>query len=417
MRIKNIKEMKQNKIVSAGNKGKSVRSDCYITLELSEKGGITIDLTSKVKALYEKTIIKQLKDILVFFDIKNARVTIEDSGALPFVISARMEAAIKQLLKTEKEYLPDLLLSNQYKTLKDRNRISRLYLPGNTPSLMINAGIHKPDGIILDLEDAVSPDKKFEATFIVRNALRNLDFYGAERMVRINQVPCGLDDLNYVVPHYVNLILIPKCENALQIHAVNERISNLKKKHKLDYDIWLMPIIESAKGVLKSYEIACSAENVVAMAIGLEDYTADIGVKRSAEAEESLWARSMVVNACHATGIQAIDSVFSDVSDMEGLKQNVLKSKALGFDGMGCIHPRQIRVIHENFAPDSTEIAKAKKIVNAFLEAREKGLGVVSLGTKMIDAPVVKRAQKTINLAISTGKISKNWREEENEKI
>jgi citrate lyase subunit beta/citryl-CoA lyase len=178
-----------------------------------------------------------------------------------------------------------------------------------------------------------------------------------------------------------------------------------------------MPIIESAKGVLKSYEIACSAENVVAMAIGLEDYTADIGVKRSAEAEESLWARSMVVNACHATGIQAIDSVFSDVSDMEGLKQNVLKSKALGFDGMGCIHPRQIRVIHENFAPDSTEIAKAKKIVNAFLEAREKGLGVVSLGTKMIDAPVVKRAQKTINLAISTGKISKNWREEENEKI
>jgi citrate lyase subunit beta/citryl-CoA lyase len=417
LRIKNIKEMKQNKIVSAGNKGKSVRSDCYITLELSEKGGITIDLTSKVKALYEKTIIKQLKDILVFFDIKNARVTIEDSGALPFVISARMEAAIKQLLKTEKEYLPDLLLSNQYKTLKDRNRISRLYLPGNTPSLMINAGIHKPDGIILDLEDAVSPDKKFEATFIVRNALRNLDFYGAERMVRINQVPCGLDDLNYVVPHYVNLILIPKCENALQIHAVNERISNLKKKHKLDYDIWLMPIIESAKGVLKSYEIACSAENVVAMAIGLEDYTADIGVKRSAEAEESLWARSMVVNACHATGIQAIDSVFSDVSDMEGLKQNVLKSKALGFDGMGCIHPRQIRVIHENFAPDSTEIAKAKKIVNAFLEAREKGLGVVSLGTKMIDAPVVKRAQKTINLAISTGKISKNWREEENEKI
>lgn len=409
--------MKQNKIVSAGNKGKSVRSDCYITLELSEKGGITIDLTSKVKALYEKTIIKQLKDILVFFDIKNARVTIEDSGALPFVISARMEAAIKQLLKTEKEYLPDLLLSNQYKTLKDRNRISRLYLPGNTPSLMINAGIHKPDGIILDLEDAVSPDKKFEATFIVRNALRNLDFYGAERMVRINQVPCGLDDLNYVVPHYVNLILIPKCEDALQIHAVNERISNLKKKHKLDYDIWLMPIIESAKGVLKSYEIACSAENVVAMAIGLEDYTADIGVKRSAEAEESFWARSMVVNACHATGIQAIDSVFSDVSDMEGLKQNVLKSKALGFDGMGCIHPRQIRVIHENFAPDSTEIAKAKKIVNAFLEAREKGLGVVSLGTKMIDAPVVKRAQKTINLAISTGKISKNWREEENEKI
>jgi len=178
-----------------------------------------------------------------------------------------------------------------------------------------------------------------------------------------------------------------------------------------------MPIIESALGVIKAYEIATAAENVVALAIGLEDYTADLGIRRTAEATESFFARSMVVNACKAAGIQAIDSVFSDVADMEGLKQNVLRSKALGFDGMGCIHPRQIRVLHDNFAPDDAEIAKAKKIVNAFIEAKEKGLGVVSLGTKMIDAPVVKRAQKTINLAISTGKISKNWREEENGKI
>ncbi|NTV79155.1 MAG: HpcH/HpaI aldolase/citrate lyase family protein, partial [Clostridiales bacterium] len=109
--------------------------------------------------------------------------------------------------------------------------------------------------------------------------------------------------------------------------------------------------------------------------------------------------------------------VFSDIADMEALKQNVLKSKALGFDGMGCIHPRQIKVIHENFAPDADEITKAKRIVNAFVEATEKGLGVVSLGTKMIDPPVVKRAQKTIDLAISIGILSKNWREIENEKI
>ncbi|HNX06618.1 MAG TPA: aldolase/citrate lyase family protein, partial [Bacteroidales bacterium] len=372
---------------------------------------------SKVKALFGNSIRKVIEDILCFYEVNHAKILVEDSGALPFVIAARMEAAIKMLKPTEKEYLLPFLEQNNYATARDKNRISRLYLPGNSASLMINAGIHKPDGIILDLEDAVAPDKKFEASFMVRNALRSLDFYGAERMVRINQVPRGLNDLDFVVPHNVNLLLVPKCESAGQIALVNQRISEIKSKHNIKSDIWLMPIIESACGVLKAYEIATAADNVVAMAIGLEDYTADLGVRRTAEATESFFARNMVVNACKAAGIQAIDSVFSDVADMEGLKQNVFKSKALGFDGMGCIHPRQIKVIHESFAPDTAEIEKAKKIVKAFIEAQEKGLGVVSLGTKMIDAPVVKRAQKTIDLAISTGKISKNWREEANEKI
>ncbi|HNW89640.1 MAG TPA: aldolase/citrate lyase family protein [Bacteroidales bacterium] len=409
--------MEQNKMVTIGNKGKGVRSDCQITLEISDSGGIQIELISKVKALYNNSICSEIEKILRFYDIKNARVLVEDSGALPFVLAARMEAVVKKLITTNKDYLLPFLPQNNYQTAKDRNRISRLYLPGNTVSLMINAGIHKPDGIILDLEDAVAPDKKFEASFIVRNALRNLDFYGAERMVRINQVPRGLEDLDYIVPHNVNLLLVPKCESAEQIQLVNKRIAEIKAKQNISGNIWLMPIIESALGVLKAYDIATSADNVVAMAIGLEDYTADLGTKRTAEANESFFARSMVVNACKAAGIQAIDSVFSDVADMEGLKQNVLRSKALGFDGMGCIHPRQIKVIHDFFAPDDADIVKAKKIVNAFLEAKEKGLGVVSLGTKMIDAPVVKRAQKTIDLAISTGKISKNWREEDNEKI
>jgi citrate lyase subunit beta / citryl-CoA lyase len=119
----------------------------------------------------------------------------------------------------------------------------------------------------------------------------------------------------------------------------------------------------------------------------------------------------MVVNAARAAGIQPIDSVFSDVGDMEGLKQNVIQSKAMGFDGMGCIHPRQIRVIHENFAPSFDETEKAKKIVFAYHKAIEQGLGVVSLGTKMIDPPVVKRALNTINLAVKLGKLTENWRE------
>ena len=401
-------------IGNAGNKGKGVRSDCYITFENTNNGGLEIQLESKVKAIYGKSILEFVNEILSFFEVKNAKVLIEDSGALPFVIAARLEAAIKQVIETEKEFLLPLLKQNNYQTAKDKFRFSRLYLPGNTPNLMINSGIHKPDGIILDLEDAVAVEKKYEARFIVRNALRNVDFYGTERMVRINQVPAGLEDLDYIVPNNVNLILIPKCESAEQILQVENRISELKKKHKVKGDIWLMPIIESALGVIKAYDIAISSPNIVAMAIGLEDYTADLGTKRTNEATESFYARCQVVNACRAAGVQPIDSVFSDIADMEALKQNVLKSKALGFDGMGCIHPRQIKVIHENFAADKTEIEKAKKIVNAFFEATEKGLGVVSLGTKMIDPPVVKRAQRTIEIAVKMGKLNQNWREEQN---
>ena len=287
-------------------------------------------------------------------------------------------------------------------------------MPGNTPKLFINAGIHKAHGIILDLEDSVAPDKKHDARYLVRNALRSCNFYGVERMVRINQIPTGLEDLDFIIPHNVNLILIPKVESAEQIQQVDERIAQIKQEKGIDYPIWYMPIIESALGVIKAYEIATASENIVSLAIGLEDYTADLGAKRTLEANESFFARSVLVNAAKAAGIQAIDSVFSDVDDMESLKQNILKSKGLGFEGMGCIHPRQIPVIHEFYAPDQDELEKAMKIVLAFDDATAKGLGVVSLGSKMIDPPVVKRALKLIETAILLGKLDKNWKESDN---
>ena len=397
--------------VIIGNRGKKVRSDCYVEMELRKEGGIDLELKSKVESMFGNANRKLIHEIVDFFQLENAKIYVEEGGALPLVIAARLEAAIKKLIKTDKDYLLPLLNENKSETKRDDHRISRLYLPGNKPSMMINAGIHQPNGIILDLEDAVSHDKKYEARFLVRNVLRGMNFYGAERMVRINQIPAGLDDLDFVVPQYVNLILVPKCESADQIHQVNARIDEIKKAQNLNYPIWLMPIVESALGVIKAFEIASAAENVVAMAIGLEDYTADLGTLRTDEGTESFYARSQVVNACRAAGIQPIDSVFSDVSDMEALALNVQKSKALGFDGMGCIHPRQIAVIHQNFAPAEKEIKKAQRIVDAFIQANAKGLGVVSLGTKMIDPPVVKRAENTLNLAISLGMISADWHE------
>ncbi|NOR44697.1 MAG: citrate lyase acyl carrier protein [Candidatus Delongbacteria bacterium] len=394
------------KIAEAGNYGPKIKSDCKITLQLKKSGGLKIEVISKVKALFGDQITKLCKDVLKFYGIKDAVFKIEDTGALDYIIAARIEAAVKQLIKTDKEYLLPMIPENKFQTKNDRNRRSRLYLPGNTPKLALNAGIHDPDGVILDLEDSVAPAKKNEARYLVRNGLRNVNCYGAERMVRINQLQMGLEDLEFIVAHNVNLILVPKCESADQVKEVNAKI---KKLNKAKRKIWLMPIVESALGVINSYEIAVS-ENVVSLAIGLEDYTADLGTQRTNEGNETFFARCQVVNSARAAKIQPIDSVFSDVSDMEALKQNVLTSKSLGFDGMGCIHPRQIPVIHENYAPNDKEIDRAKKIVDAFIIATEKGLGVVSLGSKMIDPPVVKRAQNTIEQAINVGKLDSDWR-------
>ena len=399
-------------IAVSGNSGPKVRSDCEITIELKNKGGLTIDLESRVKVLYGNSITELCRQTLHFFGIKNAYVKISDSGALPFVITARVEAALKKLIDTNSEYLPEITNQGGYSFSRDRFRFSRLYVPGNTPSLMINAGLYGADGIILDLEDSVAPDKKDEARILVRNALRQLDFRDAERMVRINQSEKGLEDLWYVVPHNVNLILIPKCESEDDIHLVENEINKIRKKHRINKVILLMPIIESVSGIENVSSIARASENIVALAIGLEDYTASIGVSRTFEGRESFYARSRLVVAAKAAGIQPIDSVFSDIDDLEGLKRSIIESRSLGFEGMECIHPRQIPVISEGFAPKEDEIEKAVKIIQAFEEAKSRGLGVVALGSKMIDAPVVARAQKTIDLAVRLGKLSRNRAED-----
>lgn len=397
-------------IGTTGNYDINGKGDCYVSIELKESGGIVFELESKVKIFYGKSIEDLCRSILAFFLIDKALVVINDNGALPYVIAARLESAIKQVVSSEKEFLLDFNPENLYESYKDQFRLSRLYLPGNTPYMMLNAGIYKPNGIILDLEDAVAVSKKNDARYIVRNALRSQNFYGAERMVRINQGKLGLEDLAFIVPHNVHLILVPKCESRADIDRVEEEIIKIKHRVNLTQNIFLMPIIESALGVENACEIAFSSSNIVAMAIGLEDYTADLGVQRTNIGTESLYARMRVVNACHAAKIQAIDSVFSDVGDMNALAENVKKSKSLGFQGMGCIHPRQISVIHENFAPNTGEIEKAKNIVNAFYEAEKRGVSVVSVGTKMVDPPVVKRQLKVLELAINLGILSKDWR-------
>jgi citrate lyase subunit beta/citryl-CoA lyase len=395
----------------AGRRGEDVRSDCWIGLETTTSGGISLDITSKVRTMYGAAVRSILQEGLDFFGIPNAHLRIVDQGALPFTIMARLETAVRRLDPSQtKQFLPQPLPECTYGTSRERMRRSRLYLPGNDPKFMVNAGIHKPDGVILDLEDSVHPQEKDAARLLVRNALRRVDFLGAERMVRINQGDLGFKDLEIVIPQNVHVVLIPKCEDPDQVGAVDAKIRELTREHQIKSEVLLMPIVESALGAIRAYDIATASPQVVALTIGLEDYTADIGTRRTPEGRESFWARSQVVNAARAAGVQPIDTVFSDVRDMEGLRQSVLEARSLGFDGKGCIHPRQIKVIHEALAPAEEEIERARKIVLAFEEAQARGLSVVALGSKMIDPPVVKRALHTVKLAVAAGKLNEDWR-------
>ncbi|MCP4571536.1 MAG: HpcH/HpaI aldolase/citrate lyase family protein [bacterium] len=396
----------------AGQRGPKVRSDCWIQVELQETGGIDVALTSKVAGMFGERIVEQMIEGCAVLGVDNARVTVEDQGALPFTLAARLECAVRRAgHEPAAAYLLPMSGHATYPTDPERLRRSRLYLPGNEPKFYVNAGLHEPDGVILDLEDSVAPSEKDAARCLVRNALRAVDFKGAERMVRINQGERGLADLDWIVPHNCHVVLIPKVEDAAQIVAVAGRIDTLRAEHDVEHEILILPIIESAMGAWRAFDIAAAAEHVVGLAIGLEDYTADIGVQRTLEGTESFWARAQVINGAKAAGVQPFDTVFSDVSDMEGLTASCQEAKRLGFVGKGCIHPRQIAVVHQAMAPDEAEITKAQRIVLAFEEAEGKGLGVVSLGSKMIDAPVVKRALATVETALTVGLLDVDWRE------
>ncbi len=397
---------------SAGRIGSGVKSDCRVTIEPRDSGGIELVVKSKVQALFGIAIRKQALEVIQHLGVANAMVLVEDAGALPFTISARIETAVRRAGLSNVEYLPEFKSFCQYPTSDSRFRRSRIYLPGNDPKYMLNIGLHQPDSIILDLEDSVSPLEKDAARVLVRNGLRQVNFYGCERMVRINQGEMGLEDLKWILPHNVHVILIPKVETPEEVIAVDEMVVKFSRENNITAPVFLMPIIESAMGGLNALAIAKASPNNVGLAIGLEDYTADLGVQRTLVGTESFWLRSVVVNAARAAGIQPIDTVFSDVADSEGLRNSVVEAKGLGFDGKGCIHPRQIKIIHEAFAPTVLEIDKARKIVIAFEQAEKQGLGVVSLGSKMIDPPVVKRALQTVGMAESLNILSSNWREE-----
>ena len=284
-----------------------------------------------------------------------------------------------------------------------------MFVPGNNPGMMQDAFIYGPDSIMLDLEDSVTMAEKDTARLLVHNALISIDSGTTEMVVRINPLntPYGKKDIEAVVKAGVHVIRMPKTETAEEVVEVEREIERVEKEIGCLGRTQIMAAIESTLGVVNAYAIATASKRMMGIALGAEDYSANLKTQRSPEGMELLLARQTIVVAARAAGIDALDTVYSNLNDMETFRKEVELIKSLGFDGKSIINPRQIEVVNEVFAPKEKEIQKSLTILAAIKEAEKRGSGVIAVNGKMVDRPVVIRAQRTIDLAIASGIIKK----------
>ncbi len=283
---------------------------------------------------------------------------------------------------------------------------SILFLPGNNPNMLINAGCLGADGVIFDLEDAVSPSEKDTARILVRNTMRYMDFGASKRVVRINSTDTALwqEDLDAILPETPDLILLPKTNTAADIRLVDEYISQLEKKLGLaENTVGLLALIETALGVENAFQIATSSSRVQGLFLGAEDLTSDLQCKRTKQGREIEYARARLVMAARAAGVEVYDTPFTDVNDDEGIMEDALVAKCFGFSGKASISPRHIATINQVFSPTQEEIDYAYEVLDAIALAKRQGKGAIALRGKMIDAPIVARAERTIDAAKALG--------------
>ncbi len=286
-----------------------------------------------------------------------------------------------------------------------RLRRTMLFVPGNNPGMLQNAGVFGADSVILDVEDAVSITEKDSARILVRNAVKHLKFYDTEVVIRINPLSSefGLKDIEELASVKPDALMITKATEE-DVNKACEKLSNIEKVKGFENgSIKLFPLIETAYGLETVKEIIKASNRVTGILLGAEDLTADFGIKRTREGKEISYARSKIITACKAFKIDSIDTPFADLEDLEGFKNDINRAKSLGMTGKAAINPRQIDTIHEVFAPSHEDIVYAQRIMEATEKARKEGKGVISLDGKMIDAPIITRAKNTINKAKLTG--------------
>ncbi|MFA8450654.1 MAG: CoA ester lyase [Bacteroidales bacterium] len=284
----------------------------------------------------------------------------------------------------------------------NRKRRTMLYIPGNNPAMVQQGGVYGADGLLLDLEDAVAINQKDAARILLRNMIQTIDFYDSEVTVRINHLdtPFGMDDLKAIVPIQPDAIRIPKIERAEDIQRIVEIVEKIEDEHGLSHDkMKLHPMIETALGVQNVYEIASCHPRIDAISIGGQDLTSDMSIASTKDGIGIDYARKRIVMAAKANRIDVLDTVWVDIDDEEGLRRETDFSRKIGFTGKAVINPRQIEIIHEVYTPTEAEIRKAVRIILEFRKNKAAGIGVFAVDGKMVDAPVVARAEHVLNLA------------------
>ena len=285
-------------------------------------------------------------------------------------------------------------------------RRSMLFLPGNAPKMIINGNYLGSDAVIFDMEDAVAPDQKDAARLLVRNVLRSIEFDLVETIVRINSIdtPYWQRDIDSILPQKPDIIMLPKTSCAADVQTVDAYLTQEEEKLGMaNNTVLLMPLIETALGVENAFAIATASDRVKALFLGAEDLTADLQCKRTKEGREIEYARTRLVVAARAAGVEVYDTPFTDVNDDAGIVTDAQLAKALGFSGKASISPRHVEVINSVFSPTQKEVDYAYEVMDAIALAKSQGKGAIALHGKMIDAPIVARAQRTIDMATALG--------------
>lgn len=394
-------------MIRTAQAGSLARQDCLVTVtETEDIKGIDLKLTSKVMPQYGKKIKEVIFETLDQLKVTHLSIDVNDQAAFDYVISARVQTAISRL-RRQKDGFSWKISPNYRKTSKDRLRRSMMFLNANTPSLLKDPTLYGPDSLIFDLEDAVSVTEKDAARFLLSSALQASDYGDVERIVRINGLETSFyqEDIRCAVFAGCDAIRVPKVEGAKDLQLVSQLVAQAEKESgRLAGSVLLMAAIESARGVINLREICQSTPRLFGVALSGGDYTKDLQTSLSATGVELMGARQELVVMARAFGLQCFDTVFTDLSDMNGFRKEVELIHQLGFDGKSVIHPRQLPIVHEVFTPSEAEIAFAKKVVQEIDGKRAKGIGVFTIDGKMIDIAFYEGAKRTLALANASAK-------------
>ncbi len=375
------------------------KSDCEVAYARGG-GELRVRVDSSVGVLFGRAVERVARETAAEFGVGSGELRVDDDGALDYAVAARVEAALRGAgFSCAGDARSGAAASVGTTNRRPAPWRSRLYLPGDQPDLLPNAGLFGADCLILDLEDSVIPARKAEARVLARRALETQrSFFGSSALVvRVNPLsgPFGRDDLAELAGSLPDAILLPKCESAADVTELAAELDALEHGRG-GVRTLIMALVETARGIVAAPSIAAASDRVCALCFGAEDFSRDVGARRTAGGAEAALARQSVVRAAKAAGVQAHDSVYSDSDDDAGFLAYCAASRALGFDGVGLVHPRQIALAHRAFNPSPAELDEARHVVAALEDAAARGLGVASMEGKMIDAPVAERARRVV---------------------